>query len=128
MQRLAVVLVAATLFANCGSGPVTPTSQPTLSTSTTTVRTLTVTIPTAPFHVSTAGDIVYQVTGAGSLASLAYATDDGTASFGAIMAPASAVGTLHITFKRAGTFSVRVTAMTTAGTTLEVTTLVTVVE
>ena len=127
---LQVALVASLLFAGCGTAPTVPTSAATPAPPPSAVvpTTLIVTVSTMPFHVGTPGDVHYEVTGVNALASLAYASTDGSVEFGGTMGPAPPTGTVRMTYPRAGTFTATLTATTTLGTVLQAKVAVTVVE
>jgi hypothetical protein len=77
---LQVALVASLLFAGCGTAPTVPTpaATPAPLPSAVVPTILIVTFSTMPFHVGTPGDVHYEVTGVNALASLAYASTDGS--------------------------------------------------
>ncbi len=118
MKRWRLAIATSLLVTACG----TPLTGPTAATSTPGVRAiapmLTVSV-VSPFHDGVPGEIRYEVTGVTALASIEYSSSDGSIQFGAVMGPASAFGTLRLTYGRAGTFTLSVKATTLDGSVLE---------
>ena len=142
-------LVASFLFAACGTAPIaptppaipappapapahtcagTPTAPAPPGTSAPPAPTLSVTVSPEPFRVGVPGEIHYEVTGVTLLASVAYAWTDGANQLSATSGPVPACGTLHSTYRRAGAYTVTVTATTLSGSALQETAAVTVVD
>jgi hypothetical protein len=88
----------------------------------------TLSIPVSPFHVGTPAEVRYEVTGVAALVRIEYSSTDGVTESNSASAPAPAIGTLRLTYYRPGSFTMVVKATTPAGTVLEASRDVNVVE
>jgi hypothetical protein len=124
-----ILVCLSVLSAGCGSSPVAPSPSPLAKNpAPATAPTLTVTVPAMPLHAGDPAKIHYDVTAVNGLESLELSSSDGALTAKSVVAPAAASSTLLLTFGRPGTFSVSLVATLGAGSTLNATFSVDVVD